>query len=125
MDAKGLIKKLKEEAEKYNERRMIVLSGDRERGYKIVKSYLKKFEGKVAVVGYLLDQDIEGEQYHLKDCAKLLGTTYDILIIDLYHSLQPADIGKLYGIVRGGGLIFMITPPLEEWKNTLNRYHYR
>lgn len=125
MDAKGLIKKLKEEAEKYNERRMIVLSGDRERSYKIVKSYLKKFEGKVAVVGYLLDQDIEGEQYHLKDCAKLLGTTYDVLIIDLYHSLQPADIGKLYGIVRGGGLIFMITPPLEEWKNTLNRYHYR
>ena len=126
MDAKGLIKALKKEAEKYNERRMIVLSGNRERSYKIVKSFLKKMEGKVALVAYQLDQEIENaEVYHLKDSSKLLGTTYDFLVLDLWHSLQPSDIGKLYGIVRGGGLIFLIVPPLDKWKNMLNKYHYK
>ena len=125
MDAKGLIKALKEEAEKYNERRMVVLSGSRDRSYKIIKSFLKKLEGKSALVAYQLDQDIDIEKYHLKDCSKLLGTTYDLLVIDLYHSFQPSDIGKLYGVVRGGGLIFLIVPPLDEWKHMLNKYHYR
>lgn len=125
MDAEKLIERLKKEAERYNERRMIVLSGDRDRNYGIVRSVLKKFKGRSVLVAYQLDQDIDAESYHLKDCSKLLGTTYDFLIMDLFHSLQPSDIGKLYGVVRGGGLIFLIVPRIEEWKEMLNKYHYK
>ena len=125
MDALDLIVKLQKEAKKYNERRMIVLAGDREKSFGIVFSFISNFKGKIALLSYL-EMKVDGvDCFHLKDSGKLLGTTYDLLILDVYHSLQPSDIGKLYGIVRGGGLIFLITPRLEEWKNMLNRYHYR
>lgn len=124
MDAIQHIKELLEEAKKYNERRLIVLSGDRDKSYNIIYSFIKEFEGKIVYLSYP-ERKIEGvECYHIKDSGKLLGTTYDALILDIYYSFQPADIGKLYGIVKGGGLLFLIIPLLEKWKNMINRYHY-
>ena len=46
---------------------------------------------------------------------KYLGTTQDILILDLTNDLKPNDVGRLIGIVRGGGLIIVWSPPLESW----------
>lgn len=120
-----LIKRLHSEAKKYNERRLIVLAGDRDRSYDLLNKFVSNFKGRVALLYYHEKKIDRAECFHLKDSIKLLGTTYDMLILDLCHSLQPSDIGKLYGIVRGGGLIFLVTPPLEEWKQMLNRYHYR
>jgi len=124
MEAMKHINELLEEAKKYNERRLVVLSGDREASYDLLKKFLKNFEGRVAYLSYVEEEIGDVDSYHIKDSGKLLGTTYDCLILDIYYSFQPSDIGKLYGIVRGGGLIFLITPPIEEWKNMLNRYHY-
>ena len=125
MDAVEHIANLLKEAKKYNERRMIVLAGEREKSYGIVFSFIANFKGKIALLSSM-EMKINGiDCFHLKDSSKLLGTTYDMLILDIYHSLQPSDIGKLYGIVRGGGLIFLITPRLEEWKNMINKYHHR
>ncbi len=123
MDAVEHINELMEEAKKYNQRRMIVLAGDRKYSFSIISQFLEYFKGKGVFISSI-EEEIEGlENYHLKDSSKLLGTTYDFLIIDVYYSLQPSDIGKLYGIVRGGGLIFLITPELEKWKNMINKYH--
>ncbi len=119
------ISKLQKEAKRYNERRMIVLAGNREISYNIIFSYISNFKGKIALLSYPEMKIGNIDCFHLKDSAKLLGTTYDLLILDIYYSFQPSDIGKLYGIVKGGGLIFLITPYLEEWKKMLNRYHYR
>lgn len=125
MDALEHIEKLMREAKEYNERRMVVLAGEREKSYSILLSFLSDFDGKVALLSSI-EMNIDGvDCFHLKDSGKLLGTTYDILILDVYYSLQPSDIGKLYGIVRGGGLIFLITPEIEKWKNMINRYHQR
>ena len=124
MEALEHINELLEEARKYNERRLIVLSGEREKSYEILRMFLNEYEGKVVYLAYMQENMAGVESYHIKDCDKLLGTTYDCLILDIYHSFQPADLGKLYGIVRGGGIIFLITPPIEKWKDMLNRYHY-
>ena len=124
-DAIEHIRELAKEAKKYNERRMIVLAGDREKSFHILFSYLADCNGKIALLSSL-EIKVNGiDCFHLKDSGKLLGTTYDILILDVYHSLQPSDVGKLYGIVRGGGLIFLITPKLEKWKKMVNKYHLR
>lgn len=125
MEALEHIEALMEEAKKYNERRMIVLAGDRDKSFHLLFSFLATFEGKIALFSSV-EMKINGiDCFHLKDCGKLLGTTYDAIILDIYYSLQPSDIGKLYGIVRGGGLIFLIIPELEKWKNMINRYHQR
>jgi tRNA(Met) cytidine acetyltransferase len=125
MEALEHIQKLAVEAKKYNERRMVVLAGSREKSFHILFSFLADYNGKIALLSSL-EMKFNGiDCFHLKDSSKLLGTTYDILILDIYHSLQPSDVGKLYGIVKGGGLIFLITPKLEEWKKMVNRYHLR
>ncbi len=58
-----------------------------------------------------------------KDTDKLLGTTVDFAILDLMNDLKPNDVGRLGGIVRGGGgvYVFMI-PPLDEWVRQLTKF---
>lgn len=46
---------------------------------------------------------------------KFLGTTVKFLVMDLTHDLKPNDLGRLIGIVEGGGLVVLLTPPWEEW----------
>ncbi len=46
---------------------------------------------------------------------RYLGSTFDILVMDLTKDLKPNDLGRLVGIVRGGGLVVLITPPWNEW----------
>ncbi len=56
------------------------------------------------------------EQAVYETSKKYLGTTQDVLILDLTNDLKPNDVGRLIGIVRGGGLIVMWGPPLESWE---------
>lgn len=46
---------------------------------------------------------------------KYLGMTFSFLIMDLTHDLKPNDLGRLIGIVEGGGLVVFLTPPWEKW----------
>lgn len=46
---------------------------------------------------------------------RFLGSTFDILIMDLTKDLKPNDLGRLIGIVRGGGLIVLLIPKWDEW----------
>ncbi|MEM0380889.1 MAG: tRNA(Met) cytidine acetyltransferase TmcA [Desulfurococcaceae archaeon] len=50
---------------------------------------------------------------------KYLGMTFSILVMDLTQDLKPNDIGRLIGIVEGGGLIVFLTPSWSEWDNYL------
>ena len=49
----------------------------------------------------------ESEQY--------LGTTFKALVLDLVNDLKPNDVGRLVGVVEGGGLIILMVPPWEKW----------
>ncbi|MEM4831719.1 MAG: GNAT family N-acetyltransferase [Sulfolobales archaeon] len=46
---------------------------------------------------------------------KYLGTTVQVLVLDLLNDLRPNDIGRLLGIVEGGGIILLLTPPHDVW----------
>lgn len=56
------------------------------------------------------------EQTVYEASKKYLGTTQDVLILDLTNDLKPNDVGRLIGVVRGGGLIVVWGPPLEFWE---------
>ncbi len=47
--------------------------------------------------------------------AEYLGTTVQVLVLDLIDDLRPNDIGRLLGIVEGGGVILFLTPPHNSW----------
>ncbi|MEO3993903.1 MAG: GNAT family N-acetyltransferase [Desulfurococcaceae archaeon TW002] len=58
------------------------------------------------------------EQTVYEASKKYLGTTQDVLILDLTNDLKPNDVGRLIGVVRGGGLVVVWGPTLESWENT-------
>ncbi len=50
---------------------------------------------------------------------RYLGATFDVLIMDLTKDLKPNDLGRLIGIVRGRGLIILLTPSWSKWDTFL------
>jgi tRNA(Met) cytidine acetyltransferase len=64
--------------------------------------------------------DIDYRPY--KDTDKLLGVTVDFAVLDLMNDLKPNDVGRLGGIVRGGGIYIFMVPPLEEWARRLTKF---
>lgn len=69
--------------------------------------FMKKTTGKKEGVSRVIDV------YERTD--KYLGTTYDVLVLDLNDDLKPNDIGRLVEIVRGGGLIVLLVPEWSSW----------
>jgi len=57
-----------------------------------------------------------------KDTDELLGTTVDFAVLDLMNDLKPNDVGRLGGIVKGGGIYVFMLPPLDEWVKRLTKF---
>ncbi len=133
-----------EEALKGRHRRLIVLAGENGESYaaKIFTYYAKAIGRPVRLLfaADSLDEDtsygvftrkirelnlrgvkVEGLLY--KDSEEILGATYDGLILDLKEQLRPNDLGRLIELVAGGGIIVALTPRLDEWRQTITRFH--
>ncbi len=57
-----------------------------------------------------------------RDSESVLGLTFDVAVLDLFNDLNPNDIGRLVGIVRGGGLIVFLAPSLDIWPKMVTRF---
>ncbi|HDH06744.1 MAG TPA: tRNA(Met) cytidine acetyltransferase, partial [Thermoproteales archaeon] len=53
---------------------------------------------------------------------KILGRTYDIAVIDLMNDLKPNDLGRLVGLVRGGGFLIIFLPAFNEFYKMITRF---
>ncbi|MHA1386145.1 MAG: GNAT family N-acetyltransferase [Candidatus Helarchaeota archaeon] len=53
---------------------------------------------------------------------KVLGQTFDILVLDLTAQLKPNDLGIIIETVKGGGIILFITPEFELWKKSITLF---
>jgi tRNA(Met) cytidine acetyltransferase len=73
--------------------------------------YMKKTTGKKEGVNRVIDVYEKTDRY--------LGTTFDVLVLDLNDDLKPNDIGRLVEIVRGGGLIVLLVPEWSLWDSKL------
>jgi len=82
---------------------------------RIVKSIIRKY-----VKRKKLNADIEFGVYEASE--KYLGTTYQGLVMDVINSLRPLDLGRLVGIVEGGGIVILLTPKWSDWHNRKNLF---
>lgn len=57
-----------------------------------------------------------------EESEKYLGTTFQALVLDLTNDLKPNDVGRLIGVVEGGGLIILQTPSWDEWDEKLTLF---
>jgi|BEDMetMinimDraft_2_1075160.scaffolds.fasta_scaffold02512_4 tRNA(Met) cytidine acetyltransferase len=88
-------------------------------------STLFVYKKKETEEGKLLGEEVkcvEREEIHYQDSSRVLGKTYDALVLDVIHDLRPDDIGKLVEVVRGGGIIIMVGPRVEEVDNWVTNY---
>jgi len=64
-----------------------------------------------------------GRKIHFKDSGTVLGETFTSLIIDLTEGFQPNDLGILIETVEEGGIIIALSPPVDEWKRKISKWH--
>ena len=57
------------------------------------------------------------------DAEKVLGTTWDAVIMDANTQLRPNDLGLLVELVRGGGFTILIGPSVNELDQWLTEFH--
>ncbi len=111
----SLIEEIIERAKEYFQRRMIVTHSKKE------AVEIAKMLGSGLQMGWQRLND--WEFVSLANSEEVLGKTYPNLLLDLTESFTANDLGRVISTVAGGGVIVLITPPFEEWKNAFLSYH--
>jgi len=113
-------RQLRSDAALADERRLLVLSGDRDRCYEGVETAVGAIDfGATATVS---DRDLVGERVGYDRVGTLLGRTYDCIVVDCHDTTRPNAIAQATGAVDGGGLLFLLAPPLSEWSAARGRF---
>ncbi|MGQ4891895.1 MAG: tRNA(Met) cytidine acetyltransferase TmcA [Candidatus Njordarchaeia archaeon] len=140
-------------AVKTNQRRIFVFTGKNYEYSiksigKMLKIYFKEFGGgkDFSILFACYNRNAEPEQKHLKllkdvirkgdlageikldvidfkESKSVMGRTYNGAIVDLFVDLHPNDIGRIIETVAGGGFIFIVMPPLEEFAEMKTKFH--
>ncbi len=125
-------------------RRLVVFAGSNREvlAAKLVLEYLRRKSSEVNLL-YVADRFGEASTYQIfvdklgssekvkiqkvlyEDSEEVLGSTHDLLILDLTEQLKPDDVGRLVEVVKGGGLVVFLAPKLEKWEKTVTRFHRR
>ncbi|WP_310736343.1 tRNA(Met) cytidine acetyltransferase TmcA [Salinarchaeum laminariae] len=116
MDLAALARSLRSEAERSEERRGIVLAGEREAGLEAARLVLGAADidfGDVTVVGP--PNQLPADTIATDRAETLLGTTREAVVFDTHDALRPNAVGQVVGAVDGGGLFVFLAPPLSEW----------
>lgn len=57
--------------------------------------------------------------------GSVLGREFDAVVFDAYSGFDVDAFGAVAGTVRGGGLLLLLTPPLDEWPEFPDPVHRR
>lgn len=77
-------------------------------------------------VSWYSDRAPEGAAVCFGEAAfGLLGGELDALVFDAWAGFDPDAFGALSGTVRAGGLMLLLTPPLEAWPRFADPQHER
>jgi tRNA(Met) cytidine acetyltransferase len=116
VDLREPVEALLAEAERANERRLLVLAGDREAGYGALAPLLDALSLRRDRTTLVAPGDRLGcEQLPQSRASELLGTTRDAVVLDCHGGLRPNALGRVVGAVDGGGLLVVLAPPLDRW----------
>ena len=104
-----------------NERRLLVLAGDRGACYEGAREAAGAV-GTDRAVATVSERDVVGERIGTDRTETLLGTTYGCLVLDCHDTCRPNALGQATGAVDGGGLLVVLTPPLSSWAGSHGRF---
>ncbi|MFC6953213.1 tRNA(Met) cytidine acetyltransferase TmcA [Halorubellus litoreus] len=104
------------EAQRANERRVLVLAGGpaatRERAHDAVDA-LSVGVSETTVVGP--EDFLAGEHVGVRRAGELLGSTREVVVLDCHAECRPNALGRVVGVVDGGGLLVVLAPDVDAW----------
>jgi tRNA(Met) cytidine acetyltransferase len=121
MTLAALVGDLHAEARRTNERRLLVLAGNREAGIDAAYSTVESTDTDPNEVSFVTTR--EGFRYPRlppSQADELLGTTREIVVLDCHEEFSANTLGQVTGAVDGGGLLLLLTPPLDEIPDRLD-----
>ncbi len=116
MDVVALASALRAEARNTDERRLLVLAGDRDTGYSQLEAILEELAVPITATTLVGPEDrLRCDHLTQATADRLLGTTRDVVVVDVHEACRPNALGSVVGAIDGGGLLILLTPPLETW----------
>ncbi|WP_123620342.1 tRNA(Met) cytidine acetyltransferase TmcA [Halorubrum sp. CSM-61] len=117
----GLARDAKREAEAANERRVLVLAGDRDRGVDAAYDAIEAVDpASTAIVS--TREGFRFEEHRPRNADELLGRTREVVVLDCHERFVPNALGRCVGAVDGGGLLVLLTPDLDAWPAVRDRF---
>jgi tRNA(Met) cytidine acetyltransferase len=107
---------LRDEARRTDERRVLVLTGDRSTGHRQAEVAIEAADvPRNSVVAVGTDGGTHFESIGSNATDSLLGTTQTAIVLDCHDTCRPNALGRVVGAVDGGGLLVLVAPGLDEW----------
>lgn len=108
--------RLRDEARETNERRVLVLTGEPDRTREALQKALEALDFDAPGIPYVGTESPDGWQsIRPNRIEQLLGTTQPAVVLDCHERCEPNVLGSVVGAVDGGGLVVLLTPPLDSW----------
>ncbi len=111
-------------------RRLAVIAGERQWGYLQVAEFVAVLPGDWCWIGD--EACVPATPIAVEKAHTLLGGEWHGIIYDARAGFDPDAFGAASGTLRGGGLLLLLTPPLNEWgdyadpqRRRLSVYPYR
>mgnify|MGYP006290787827 CR=1 FL=1 len=123
MDVEVLATALREEARRANERRLLVLAGDRDAGVAAARRALDAADvSRAATTQVAPERVLDCEWVAQARAGELLGTTHEAVVFDAHGELHPNALGRVVGAVDGGGLFVLLAPTLDAWPDRRDEF---
>ncbi|ALG82321.1 bifunctional p-loop ATPase/acetyltransferase [Halanaeroarchaeum sulfurireducens] len=107
---------LRAEARRTNERRLLVLAGERTAGHRAAEAAISAGGiSRESVVAVGSGDGTHFETVPVTRTDSILGTTQAAIVLDCHEACRPNALGRMVGAVDGGGLLVLVVPPLDEW----------
>jgi tRNA(Met) cytidine acetyltransferase len=117
MSALGrLLRSLRREARRTNERRALVLNGSRQACYEYARQTVGALDLDPEDVTLVSERAVvPTEPIDPTRTDSVLGSTTPCAVFDTHDTCQPNALGQVVGAVDGGGVFVLLAPALAEW----------
>lgn len=101
-----------------NQRRGLVISGSAEWCAEIAHKIASLFGEQQVWVACQSPEAVDS--YAGREVLQRLGSEVDLLVYDCHDGFDVDAFGAASGLVRGGGLLLLLTPPLDSWPQLID-----
>jgi tRNA(Met) cytidine acetyltransferase len=110
----ALVRELQRQARASRQRRLVLLAGEADWCRAMAKRCLALLPGCATLwIGSAAADGLPG--LALQQGLRVMGGEHELLVLDAHEGFDPDVFGAASGAVVGGGLLFLLSPPLADW----------